>query len=127
MAPPSQDGEVQQWCNKPPLTTIAAQLFCVNPTRVFFLAAFSKLLFAMLTFAGHAFIARGRYFNRLLQSKGGGGRLCKRGITGGKEWQVRCIVDGSGQTSTHHCCIITLLSSHPPQLQAVAVDNGGSS
>jgi hypothetical protein len=28
-----------------PLTAIAVQLFCINPAGVFFLAAFSKLLF----------------------------------------------------------------------------------
>ncbi|KAL3809678.1 hypothetical protein ACHAXA_004229 [Cyclostephanos tholiformis] len=49
------------------LATTAALLFCVNPAGVFFSAAYSESLFSMLTFAGHAFVARGRYYDRLLQ------------------------------------------------------------
>jgi hypothetical protein len=55
----------------PPLATIAARLFCVNPAGIFFLAAFFESLFAMLTFAGHAFVTKGRYFECLLHSEGG--------------------------------------------------------
>jgi hypothetical protein len=51
--------------------TIAARLFCVYHSGIFFSAAFSESLFALLTFAGHAFVARGRYFDRLLRSEGG--------------------------------------------------------
>jgi hypothetical protein len=42
----------------------------VNPAGVFFLAAYSESLFAMLTLMGHAFIARGWYFDCFLRSKG---------------------------------------------------------
>jgi hypothetical protein len=36
-------------------------LFFVNPSGVFFLVTYSELLFGMLTFAGHAFVAREWY------------------------------------------------------------------
>jgi hypothetical protein len=49
----------------------------------------------------------------------------ERDIMGGKDWQVQHIFDGSGQTSTCHRCIVTLLSPHPPQLRAMGMNNGG--
>jgi hypothetical protein len=55
------------------LATTTARLFCFNPAGVFFSAAYSESLFSMLTFAGHAFVARGRYYDRLL-------RICEEGV-----------------------------------------------
>jgi hypothetical protein len=55
------------------LAMTTARLFCFNPAGVFFSAAYSESLFSMLTFAGHAFVARGRYYDRLL-------RICEEGV-----------------------------------------------
>jgi phosphatidylinositol glycan class V len=52
------------------LATLAARLFCLNPAGVFFSAAYSESLFAMLTFAGHAVVARGRCCSNRLPSRG---------------------------------------------------------
>jgi hypothetical protein len=98
---------------KPPLATIAARLFCVNPAGVFFSAAYSESLFAMLTFAGHAFVARGRYFDRLLRSEGGGGRRCERGIMGGRSGGCGALLMEVGKLLL---AIVALLPSSLPIL-----------
>ncbi len=60
------------------------RLFCVNPAGIFFSAAFSKSLIAMLTFAGHAFVARGRYFDCLLRSERGVADYAREVSRGGR-------------------------------------------
>ena len=52
------------------LAQTTAQLFCINPAGVFFVASYSESLFAMLTFTGHAIYAKGQYCNNYLKIVG---------------------------------------------------------
>ena len=47
--------------NCEPISKLVGLAFCFNPAGVFFTAAYSESIFAMLTFIGHAIAARGRY------------------------------------------------------------------
>lgn len=52
------------------LAHTTAQLFCINPAGVFFIATYSESLFAMLTFTGYAIYAKGQYCNDYLKMVG---------------------------------------------------------
>jgi phosphatidylinositol glycan class V len=44
------------------IAKMVAMAFCINPAGVFFTAAYSEAIFAMLNFTGYAIAAKGRYF-----------------------------------------------------------------
>eukprot|EP00956_Cyclotella_meneghiniana_P023290 scaffold45117_cov32-Cyclotella_meneghiniana.AAC.2 len=53
----------EQDCER--ISKMVAYAFCLNPAGVFFTAAYSESIFAMLTFLGLAIAVRGRYYKYL--------------------------------------------------------------